>query len=497
MRKSDRFTAPRRQSQWAIVFIVLGFLKKLLNQLWPIVIALFLGRSTGFSRYELIFSGLGIFGMLASVVAYFRYYYFVSDKELIIRSGLFKRVKLNIPFERIQSVNFKQTVLHRIFQVTEVEIETAGSSKQESRLDALSIDDAEALRSLLLEKRAAALSHLYPSEVEAEPVESAQYTILRLSIRQLIKVGLTQNHFAPIGLLSGIVFSSLFYAMTFDIDVEEILRSVWTYGERLAVEEYALLLLGVFLISVLLSILRTLLRHYDLHFWRTGKKFQVVQGLFTRREFAALDSKIQILNWGQNPLERWIGFYNIMFRQARSGSVKAGRMMFKIPGCNLRQVAYVQDNWLGAKLKPIEKYHKVSIHYFLHAAIYQVLFILLVSAAMVYMDRLDTVPFILLLGVSMMSIRWIKYQKLKYGTNGTELYIGGGVIGLRHVLLPIYKIQNISIAQNPYQWRRGLGTLLVDTAAGRVTIPYVDQTVLVRLIDQLIYRVEVSHKDWM
>lgn len=497
------FVEPSRQSQWAIVFIVLRFLKKLFRQVWPFAIALYLGRNSSFDRYEMIFSGLGVFGMISSIIAYFRYYFYVSDDELVIRSGLLKKVHLNIPFERIQSVNFKQTVLHRFFKVTELEIETAGSQEQETRLDALTIDRAEALRKLLLEKRAEALSQSANNTITAVnqtvTIESElpKEPIMALSLQQLIKVGLTQNHLAPIGVVLGLAFSAFVYGFTLDLDPIEFVESMWSYGEGFTVIHYILLGIVVLVLSVLFSIVIIILRYYNLDFWRQGEKFQVVQGLFTRREFAALDNKIQILNWGQNPLERWVGYLNIIFRQAKSGSGNKAQMKFEIPGCSEEQVEYVQKHWLDKTIAEFSDKRSVSIHYFIRFTIYFTGFFSIIAGINIYLDNFLVAGLIFVFIFLGVLLRWLKYKKLKYAFNGEEVYIGGGLIGLRHSLLPAFKIQNLTIQQNPYQWRRSLATLVIDTAAGRIRIPYIDFNEAESLLDQYIYQVETSDKPWM
>ena len=92
---------------------------------------------------------------------------------------------------------------------------------------------------------------------------------------------------------------------------------------------------------------------------------------------------------------------------------------------------------------------------------------------------------------------WLNYNKKKYAYNGTELYIGGGTIGLRHAILPLYKIQGVKIKESPYQWRRKLASLVVYTAGGNITIPYIEKAQANTLMDQLLYHVELSRESWM
>ena len=497
MKKNDIFSLPQRQSKFAIIFIVLRLLKNLIRQLWPLVLAIFIGRgNSSFDTLEIVLSGLGIFGIIPSVIAYYKYYFQLTDKELLIQKGLFKKVKLNIPFERIQSVNFRQTFIHQFLNVTEVEIETAGSADQETKIDAIDIPMAEMLRKRILERKAEVLQI---EEVENGLEYSNQEidTILKLERRDLVKVGLTQNHFKPIGLLTGLAGSIFFYSYTFDFDPRNVLNQIYSYGEQLPIVQIVIVLFVLMIASVGYSILTTVLRHYNLHFWRSGEKFQVVQGLLTKQEFAALDNKVQILNWGQNPFERIVGFYNIMFKQARSGDEKKNVGQFRIPGCSLEQVDFVRDAWLGESNGSFENYHKVSIHFFFHSALYQLWFFGIPIVVSIYFDRIFIMVVILLFGFLSLSLTWLNYKKKKYALNEDELYIGGGTLGLRHSLLPMYKVQDVQITENFYQWRRSMATLVIHTAAGSVRIPYIPKDDALSILDRLIYQVEKSNKPWI
>ncbi len=497
MKKSDVFSLPQRQSKFAIIFIILRLVKNLFKQLWPFVIAIFIGRgNSSFDTLEIALSGVGIFGIIPSVISYYKFYFQLSEKELIINKGLFKKVKLNIPFERIQSVNFRQTFIHRFFKVTEVEIETAGSSEQETKIDAIEIPMAELLRKRILEKKEA-VDLKGNEEIGILDIQQEKESILQLSQRELIKVGLVQNHFRPIGLMIGAFGSLFFYLYTFDYDPRDFFKQIYNYGEQLTVLNISALILLLIIASVVFSIITTVFRHFNLHFWRMGNKFQVVQGLLTRQEFAALDNKIQILNWGQNPFERLVGFYNIIFRQAKSGDEKKTVSQFKIPGCNLDHVSFVKEAWLGKDSGSFEEYHQVSHHYFFHKAMYQCLFFGGIIIGLIYFKMIIGPIVLGVLLALILWLSWINYRKKRFAVNDRELYIGGGTLGLRHALLPMYKVQDIKIIENPYQWRRGLATLIIHTAAGTIRIPYIPKETALDILDKLIYHVEISNKPWI
>jgi membrane protein YdbS with pleckstrin-like domain len=56
------------------------------------------------------------------------YSFELLDDKIVVRSGVIGRRKVMIPYERIQNVNVQKGVLERIFGVSSIQIETAGSA---------------------------------------------------------------------------------------------------------------------------------------------------------------------------------------------------------------------------------------------------------------------------------------------------------------------------------------------------------------------------------
>ncbi len=492
------FDQKQRQSQWAIIFIVIRFLIKFLKQLWPILLALALGRgANGFEQYEIIAAGIGGLSMVSSIIAYFKYYFHISDEELVIEKGIFKKVRLDLPFDRIQSVNFEQNFLHQMLNVTAVEIESAGSEQKELKIDALKIPIAEKLREEILRRKGQAVIIESTSGVDKPLSAQQKKSILTLATPDLIRVGLTQNHLRPIGLLFSLTGSVFAYGWTVGWNPIDVFWDMFTRVIESNPFAYAPLLLLLIPLMLLYSLITTVLRHYDLDFSRIDRRFHIVQGLFNRQQFSALDKKIQIMSWGQNPLEKKLGFHNILFRQARSGDKKKNKMRFEIPGCSEEQVKKVQRAWLKKTDVEFDIFHSVSPHLFKHSAKYQGLLYLFLVALMTYLKQYYWVAFLLFWTILSLYLTHKKYIKTKYAINDHNLFIGGGILGFKNSICPLYKIQNVAITQNYYQSKRELASLQIFTAAGAMIIPYISEQRAQNLCDLLIMKVQCSKKSWM
>ena len=97
----------------------------------PLVALLFFGRGDRNELWPLI--GVGVL-VLTSVWRYFTYRYAVQADHVVVRSGVLERSARVIPFARIHNVALQQSVLHRLFRVAEVKLESAGGKRPEAEM---------------------------------------------------------------------------------------------------------------------------------------------------------------------------------------------------------------------------------------------------------------------------------------------------------------------------------------------------------------------------
>ncbi|MEO1438704.1 MAG: PH domain-containing protein, partial [Bacteroidota bacterium] len=190
---------PNRQSRVAMLLILLRLFRTIIRQAWPILLVILINPSRDSSNWiTWAIIGIASLSAILSIISYFKFYYYVQDDELVIEKGVFNRVKLNVPFDRIQTVNFNQSIIHQLFDVVELEVDTAGSNKKEYAISALDKDRAQAIRNYLIRQSQLA---------EADAAESINVELpkdkllLKLKAADLLKVGLGQNHLPAIGIM--------------------------------------------------------------------------------------------------------------------------------------------------------------------------------------------------------------------------------------------------------------------------------------------------------
>lgn len=498
MKKSERirFDEPMRQSYYAIIFFIYRFFKIVIRQIWPLLIAFLFGKEQFKTTLLLVVIGVSVLVLLFSVIAFFRYFFYIQNNELIVQKGIFQKSVTNIPFDRIQTINFEQSLLHQAFNVVKVEIDTAGSKGNELSFSALDKKVATKLRNYVLENRTQA-AQTSSGEESTEVFPDKQETVMKLNVSELIKLGFGQNHMRSFLLI--IAFSSWIFQQLNEIGVntDEMMGNIDTedlvVGKAL-ITSFAILSI---LVTLAISLVRTFLKYYNFKLIRTNEGFKIESGLLNRRQVSARDHKIQIVSWADNPIKRLLGIFDVFLKQASSVQVQ-NRKSIVIPGCeksNLEKIKayyFKEEEWQNLNSFSIEK--KYILRHFLYfglvlfAAIFLILY------------------FNFGLGPAFFSLAWlpisyltalIRYRKWKIHINEHLLYIQHGLFGNYNKSLKLYKIQNISLEQSIYHRMNDLANIRIYTASGNIKIPFLKLQFAHQLFDYLSYKIEVDRRNWM
>ncbi|HLG26892.1 MAG TPA: PH domain-containing protein, partial [Paenisporosarcina sp.] len=140
---------------------VVNFMKGLKDLIFPFVIIFvvngFQGKSSSdgqWTSYLPYIIGILVlaFILISGIIKWKRFVYWFEEDELRIEYGLFVKNKRYIPFERIQSFNYTESILHRPFKLVKVTIETAGSgstTEAEAELTAITKEAAKQIEMAL------------------------------------------------------------------------------------------------------------------------------------------------------------------------------------------------------------------------------------------------------------------------------------------------------------------------------------------------------------
>ncbi|WP_407352975.1 PH domain-containing protein [Luteimonas sp. R10] len=291
----------RRLHPLSWLFVLIAQLKQFLVPL--VALLLFGGRGNGYQMVPAMIAVAAI--ALLSLWRYFTYRYRIGSDSLFVRSGLFERSLRQVPFSRIHDVAVHQSLLHRMFEVAEVRLESASGNKPEARMQVLRLDEALALERLVRRRGGTAAA---TDGVAADAAEGD--LLLALPTSEVVRLGLVSNR--------GMVVVAGAFALSWQVLPDRmagdafarLAREAFGYAGGLGGDWFgrgvaiaALVLLALALVR-LLSVALALVQYHGFRLEQHGRRLTVGRGLLTRRRNSVPRRRIQAWTLREGVLHR-------------------------------------------------------------------------------------------------------------------------------------------------------------------------------------------------
>lgn len=290
--------AEHRLHPMSWLFVLLQQLKQFIA---PLIALVVFGQGDRNELWPLI--GVGVLA-LTSLWQYFTYRYGVAGDSLVVRSGVFERSLRVIPFARIHNVALQQSLLHRVFGVAEVRLESAGGRKPEAQMRVLKLADALALEALV--KRRGAVAAETGAAADAAP------PLLTLPFGEVLRLGLVSNR--------GMIVVGAAVAGMSQVSPRLLPNLFELWGERAfgwamqgetSLPVYALGAASLCVLAVLalrlLSIVLALLQYSGFRLAEHERRLTVEHGLLARWRTSASRRRLQAWTLREGLMHRLLG----------------------------------------------------------------------------------------------------------------------------------------------------------------------------------------------
>lgn len=434
-----------------------------------LVFAFITGVNRSEQTYMLIVAILfGVFALPGIVLSYYYFRFAITPRELIIHKGIFSRTTRNIPIERVQNISVHQNFLQRLLRIAKVQIETAGGQETEGELEFVSVAEAENIRNIIRSYQSAApdTQHSQPHEATiftpTDIEQKADNLLFSMSVRDVLICGMFGFSFVFVA----VIFTGLqYFGISPEGLVEKLTKEQITYLRSL--DEATLWLFGTIalLIATALSwitgILLTLNRYYNFRLVLDDGKLHKQSGLLTLSKATIPLKKLQMLTITSNPLARRFGFRALELQTAGFGTKQRGPEV-AVPLAKRERVIELARMVLPFTYP--EAFRPVSPLTIRRAMVRYTatLIVLATLAATVF----SVSAWWLILAIPALyypaKLRW---QARGYAIDRQNLIIRQGVWRERVTVIPLRRIQTLSISETLFQRRLGLATLSIDTAA--------------------------------
>jgi putative membrane protein len=446
-----------------------AFWNAIRNIILPLLVVLLFGRRREPDVYlwvVAVFLGLPV-GW--AIIRYFTFTYRIESGELITKQGLLGRTERNIPLNRVQDIRIEQGVLHRMFRMADVFVETAGGRGPEASLSVLSRADADELRAAVFTQAPAA-------GTAAQPATAERQLLRRLSLRDLVLAGITSNRAA-----SALAIVLVLWQFVDDILPEDVYERFAKDVTERAIEWQSrgagvewMLILGaavvVIAIGVFFSVVGSIVVFYGFTLSRNGEDIYRSYGLFTRRSSSLPRRRIQLLKIEETWLRR-------LFRLATLRADTAGAAVQ--PGQNkeeqsgrdvLLPVVPRQDvnDLLPVFFPDLDAtngaWTQVSRRAIVRGTRKGAAVCLLLAAVSCAIQRTWYGLWPLLFIPAVYALNVMSYRHLGYWLGDRFFRMRSGWLSRATHIVPIRNIQSVVVRETPFDRRHRVATLILDSA---------------------------------
>lgn len=267
-----------------------------------------------------LFAGLFI-SLLASSAHYFTTKYGIVGEKLEFSTGWIWTKHKVVPLERIQSVHIEQNLVHRLFKVAQVRVDTGVTNKaEEVQIAAIAYDEAQRLRHRLLQRVQVPTSTGVSFEAPTTGPD-----LFHLGVGELAMHGFAHNRWFYV---VGFVFGLAEYAGGEENFFRVILR-FYQVGTADQIVRIVFSVIAVLLAGWLVSIGFSLTQFYGFTIHRHPKGISIDRGLFTRRQTVVPLNRVSGIEIHANFLMRWLGMssLSVQILGSKHDEEGGGRMM--------------------------------------------------------------------------------------------------------------------------------------------------------------------------
>jgi putative membrane protein len=400
-----------------------------------------------------------------------------------------------IEYERIENIDTERGILHRLLNVAEVRLESSTGGKPGALIRVLSLDAVQELRERIFGTRqpSQAIDPIAPAAVE-------ENVLLRLSPAELMRYGFVDNRgmlvvaaaaglASQAGVMEGI--GAYFARQDFTAAASAVGLSLAIVGLGLFVT--------LFLAVRLLSLLWALVTLHDFTVSRLGADLRIRYGLLTRVALTLRLSRVQAVHQTESLMHRFFGRVSLSVDLAGDGGVQTNdegtpqtRMRWLAPICTPRRAGELirialpmlagdaQPEWQplapGARGRIFRKVVVVAT--------------LICALPGIYAFGIAA-P---LLWLAIIPLAWLHatqyVRRTRWALTTQALLFQRGWLTRRLAIVPRNRVQVVHVRTSPFDRRRNMATLVVDTAgagslAGVVRIPYLPAEAASPLADAL------------
>jgi putative membrane protein len=420
----------------------------------------------------------------------FRYRF--DATELVMTSGFIFRNERHVPYGRIQNIDARQNVFHRLLRVVEVRVETGGGDEPEAAMRVLPLAALTEMRERVFAGRMSAAGRT--TETASAEIPPAEM-LLQLRARDLLLAGFIDSRgLVIVGAAFGLLWEAGLFDPTIDMVfgenvsgrglMRQVARAVFGGGvphlSSLALMVGALI--AVLLAMRLLSMIWSLVRLHGFRLDRAGDDVRAEFGLFTRVMSTIPLRRIQTLTIREGPLHRLFKAASVRVDSAGgdAGAAGAAKRESLAPIIEQRLLPQLlRDVLPEVDLTKVE-WQSVDPRGFRRAFRAALIFYALLTIPFIAMLKAWTLALLAALSVWAYVDARLHIKHLGWAIGDRAVLFRSGWLFRQLTIARFTKIQAVALGESPFDRRHRMASVRVDTAGAadlshKVAIPYLSR----------------------
>lgn len=436
-----------------------------------------------------------------------RFRYRVDPDGITVRSGILHRSEVRLGWDRVRNVDLSQAFYLRPVDRVTLVLEGTGGSEEVVSIPAVTRDIAEDVR-----RRAVAV----PTVGEADPATDrddadpaqAQEVMHQPSPGALLLHGAINGRaFALLLAGLGVLYSVLTpFVDEVDLvqDAADRLRApgIDTIGGWLLVAVPVLVVISALLVAI--SAVAALVISWGYRLTLDRDRYVFSYGLVETHQRSLRTVKLQALTTVETAVGRLLGRAHVLVHKATSSTGDEGDEgdgSLLVPAMSRAEAAALVRRLDPAasprpQLTAIARAFRRFWMQRLAALELAVLAAALLAAW--WLDGDDTITFVVVAVLAALAmvvtpvLVAVTWRNWGWALDGSVLFITSGLLGRRHEVFRLDRVQHVAVTRSPYQRRNGLADLKLALPDGERAIPFLDHATAVLLADRALIEVETA-----
>ncbi len=428
-----------------------------------------------------------VVGLVARILSWQRKVFSFDGEVLRVDSGVLSRSHRSLDVARIQQVELQRGPIQRLFGLTALRIETAGSaSEPEVDLRVLPEDDALALRAAVRVSKARKTGKATDADLAGDEPEARE--VLRVPIKHVLLASVTGARLLVLPAVIGGAFQFIAQQVGNVIDqvAEQLIDAgITTPRDELLTGPDWTLVAGFAALVAILTVLAAMavgvFRDGNFRIERIDDDLHVKRGLISTRESVVPLRRVQLVEVQRNWLRRLLGYTTVRMRSAGGSTGGEGRV--SVPLLRLEDV----DRLLNEILPHVPGVPELRSHppnalrralfRWLRPAVTTIALVWLLPEVIGFLDRpfVDPLRFAVfaLIPINIL-LAYVEYRHLAHGLTDRIVVSRRGALSITTTLAPVVKVQAVTSRQNFFQRRLELTTLTAHVAGPGAVVEVMD-----------------------